>query len=279
MNLPGTSLIAGTRGKTGGRSFKAVNPATGVALEPTFHEASEAEVARAMEAAAEAFVDYRARAGAQRAEFLERIATEIEALGDALIERATAETGLPAARITGERGRTCGQLRLFAQVVREGSWVDIQDTLDRLGDDGIDARVVDAKGRVQATSRGAGALDDRERAIEALRLSGELADGHIDAVRLQLREPFPAHEGIGIRHRGHDPAFALEAGHGRRDPVLLEDLGQHGVCGGELAVLARRADPKSQGGDLGLGKLALGRRTRGSGRSGRSGRRCCGRRG
>jgi NADP-dependent aldehyde dehydrogenase len=124
MNLPGTSLIAGTRGRTGGRSFKAMNPATGTALEPAFHEASDAEVAQAMEAAAAAFVDYRARPATKRAEFLECIAATIEALGDALIERATAETGLPAARITGERGRTCGQLRLFAQVVREGSWVD-----------------------------------------------------------------------------------------------------------------------------------------------------------
>ena len=124
MNLLGTSLIAGTRGHTGGRSFKAMNPATGTALEPAFHEASDAEVAHAMEAAAAAFVDYRARPAAKRAEFLEHIAAGIEALGDALIERATAETGLPAARIAGERGRTCGQLRLFAQVVREGSWVD-----------------------------------------------------------------------------------------------------------------------------------------------------------
>jgi len=124
MNLQGTSLIAGTRGRTGGRTFKPMNPATGSALEPAFHEASGEEVAGAMEAAAAAFVQYRALPAARRAEFLERIAMEIEALGDALIERATAETGLPAARITGERGRTCAQLRLFAQVVREGSWVD-----------------------------------------------------------------------------------------------------------------------------------------------------------
>ena len=46
------------------------------------------------------------------------------ALGDALIERCTAETALPAARITGERGRTCGQLKMFAQLLRDGWWVD-----------------------------------------------------------------------------------------------------------------------------------------------------------
>ena len=124
MNLHGTSLIAGTRGQTTSRRYRAVNPATGVALEPEFHEASDAEAARAMEAAAAAFDDYRQRSPQERAHFLERIAFEIEALGDALIERATAETGLPAARLSGERARTCGQLRLFAATVREGSWVD-----------------------------------------------------------------------------------------------------------------------------------------------------------
>jgi NADP-dependent aldehyde dehydrogenase len=124
MSLQGTSIIAGARGRTGGKTFSAHNPATGAQLEPLFHEAGDAEVAQAMEASAAAFADYRTRSAAERATFLDRIATEIEALGDALIERAQAETGLPAARITGERGRTCGQLRLFAQVVREGSWVD-----------------------------------------------------------------------------------------------------------------------------------------------------------
>ncbi|HRE05655.1 MAG TPA: aldehyde dehydrogenase family protein, partial [Opitutaceae bacterium] len=59
-----------------------------------------------------------------RARLLEAMAAEIEALGDTLLQRAHAETGLPLVRLTGERGRTCGQLRLFAQVVREGSWVD-----------------------------------------------------------------------------------------------------------------------------------------------------------
>jgi len=124
MTLHGTSLIAGQPGQTGGKTFKAYAPATGAALEPAFHEASDQEVERAMLAAGEAFADYRNRTSAERAAFLETIADEIEALGDDLIERASAETGLPAARITMERGRTCGQLRLFASVVREGSWVD-----------------------------------------------------------------------------------------------------------------------------------------------------------
>jgi len=124
MNLQGTSLVAGARGATGGRRFSAANPATGKTLTPEFHEASDAEVARAMQSAAAAFDDYRKRSAEQRAAFLDRIAACIEELGDALIERASAETALPVARLTGERGRTCGQLRLFSQVVREGSWVD-----------------------------------------------------------------------------------------------------------------------------------------------------------
>lgn len=58
------------------------------------------------------------------AHFLETIASGIEALGPELIQTAMAESNLPEGRITGERGRTCGQLRLFAQYVREGSWAD-----------------------------------------------------------------------------------------------------------------------------------------------------------
>ena len=105
-------------------TFQGINPATGESLPGDFHEATEAEVANACDLAAEAFQVYRQTSGNERAAFLERIAEEIEALGDALIQRAHAETALPLPRLTGERGRTTGQLRLFAQYVREGSWVD-----------------------------------------------------------------------------------------------------------------------------------------------------------
>lgn len=122
--LHGKSLIAGMPARTGGKTFQATNPATAEALDPLFHECSLAEVDAALGAAAAAFADYRQRSGAERAALLETIATEIEALGDSLLQRAHQETGLPLARITGERARTCGQLRLFAQLTREGSWVD-----------------------------------------------------------------------------------------------------------------------------------------------------------
>lgn len=124
MLLQGKSLLAGRTGATGGTIFRALNPATNETLAPDFHEASLAEVDAALQAAAAAFQDYRARSAETRAKLLETIATEIEALGDTLLQRAQAETGLPLARLQGERARTCGQLRLFAQVVREGSWVD-----------------------------------------------------------------------------------------------------------------------------------------------------------
>lgn len=124
MTLHGKSLLAGAVGQPGSPTFHTVNPATGQRLAPEFHSASLGEVDGVLEASARAFDDYRARPAAERARLLETIATEIEALGDALLERAHVETGLPLPRVTGERGRTCAQLRLFAQVVREGSWVD-----------------------------------------------------------------------------------------------------------------------------------------------------------
>ena len=124
MNLLGRSLIAGKPGTTGGAVFHALNPATGAALEPAFCEALLPEVDAAVHAAADAFETSRLQPAEARARLLETMAAEIEALGDALLARAQAETGLPLPRLTGERARTCGQLRLFAAVVREGSWVD-----------------------------------------------------------------------------------------------------------------------------------------------------------
>jgi alpha-ketoglutaric semialdehyde dehydrogenase len=79
---------------------------------------------KVMQQAAEAFVSYRKTSPEKRAVFLETIATNIESLGDALISQASTETNLPAPRLTGERGRTNMQLRMFAQMLREGSWVE-----------------------------------------------------------------------------------------------------------------------------------------------------------
>jgi NADP-dependent aldehyde dehydrogenase len=77
-----------------------------------------------MQQAAEAFGYYKLVSPLNKALFLESIADNMESLGDALIAKASAETNLPAARLTGERGRTTMQLRMFAQMLREGSWVE-----------------------------------------------------------------------------------------------------------------------------------------------------------
>ena len=91
---------------------------------PSFSEAGAAEVEKACALAESAARVFAGLEPEQRAHFLETAAANIEALGDALIERAMAETGLPRPRLEGERARTTGQLRLFAQVVRQGDWVD-----------------------------------------------------------------------------------------------------------------------------------------------------------
>jgi len=87
---------------------------------------SPADVAEACRKADAAFDAYRATGREERAAFLERIAEEILAIGDSLIEAAMTESGLPRARLEGERGRTVGQLRLFADVVRKGRWQQLR---------------------------------------------------------------------------------------------------------------------------------------------------------
>ena len=107
-----------------GTAFFAVNPATGAALEPAFHSADAAEVDAAANAAADAAPVFAASSGAERARLLRAIADNLAANGEAIVARAQLETGLPLPRLQGELARTTGQLRLFAEVVEEGSWVD-----------------------------------------------------------------------------------------------------------------------------------------------------------
>ncbi len=124
MQLTGEMLIgrAAIRGQAG--SQRAFNPTANAEIpEPEFGLGSREDVERAVDLATRAFDSYRNLPLERRAAFLEAIAEEILALGDALIERAHAESGLPVARLTGERARTAGQLRLFAQVVRDGHFL------------------------------------------------------------------------------------------------------------------------------------------------------------
>jgi len=126
IDLTGELLIGARRQDGGQKRFQAINPATGKAIEPFFSGAGAAEIDQACALAAQAFAAYRATSSATRAKFLEAIAARIEEIGDALIARAVLETGLPKARIEGERARTVGQLRLFAGVVREGGWMGLR---------------------------------------------------------------------------------------------------------------------------------------------------------
>ncbi len=113
--LIGAQAVLGTAGTT-----RAINPATRQEIDPPFGLGLRADVDRAAALAQAAFDPFRATSPEDRARFLEAVAQNILDLGDALIERAQAESGLPAARLTGERGRTVGQLRLFARAVRDG---------------------------------------------------------------------------------------------------------------------------------------------------------------
>ncbi|WP_249976483.1 aldehyde dehydrogenase (NADP(+)) [Vreelandella olivaria] len=126
MTLTGKLLIGQQRVNGRQGEVQAINPATNELLAPVYHGASLSEVQQACDLAEAAFDTYRATSPETRAGFLETIAEEIEALGAALVERAIQESGLPQARLEGERGRTCGQLRLFADVLRRGEWQDVR---------------------------------------------------------------------------------------------------------------------------------------------------------
>jgi len=121
--IDGALLIGGDTRQAETR-FTAINPATGETLTPDFSSAGGDAVAEACALADAAFPTYAATDPGARAAFLERIADNILAIGDDLIERACAESGLPRMRLDGERGRTVGQLKLFAGVVRQGDFLD-----------------------------------------------------------------------------------------------------------------------------------------------------------
>ncbi|WP_020652432.1 aldehyde dehydrogenase (NADP(+)) [Massilia niastensis] len=128
MHINGDMIIGQriVRGSAG--AIQAYDPARHAALEPSFGTATAEDLATACALAEQAFDAYRATGLEQRARFLEAIADRIMALGPALIARAGQESGLPQARLEGERGRTVNQLRLFAKVVRDGYFLEA--TLD-----------------------------------------------------------------------------------------------------------------------------------------------------
>ncbi|MBH2000489.1 MAG: aldehyde dehydrogenase family protein, partial [Sphingomonadaceae bacterium] len=118
------AILIGANERTGGEPFFAINPATGAKGDVAFSSAMPAEVDEAAALADAAFDSFSTLSPDARATFIETVADNIVAIGDLLIETAMAESGLPRARLEGERGRTVGQLRLFASYVRLGDWLD-----------------------------------------------------------------------------------------------------------------------------------------------------------
>jgi NADP-dependent aldehyde dehydrogenase len=123
MELTGFSFLGARRGASGGSTFQAANPTTGEALGPAYYSATGAELDEAVRLAAEAFASYSKASGKTKAAFLRRCADGFDARKQELAERAHQETALPMPRLLGEVGRASGQLRLFASLVEEGSWV------------------------------------------------------------------------------------------------------------------------------------------------------------
>ncbi|MDO7834300.1 aldehyde dehydrogenase (NADP(+)) [Sphingobium sp. HBC34] len=123
------AILIGASTRTGGVPFHAIDPATGEKGDIAFSNASVADVADATALADAAFARFSSLTPDARATFLETVADQIMATGDLLITTAMRESGLPRGRLEGERGRTVGQLRLFASYVRQGDWLDA--TIDK----------------------------------------------------------------------------------------------------------------------------------------------------
>jgi alpha-ketoglutaric semialdehyde dehydrogenase len=124
LMISGKNYIGNQQSAKGNHTFKTFNPQLNSENELVFTEATSDEINDAVNLASEAFQTYRHISGLKKAEFLNAIADEILALGDALIHTYSSESGLPEGRAQGERGRTIGQLKAFAQLLIEGSWVE-----------------------------------------------------------------------------------------------------------------------------------------------------------
>ncbi len=122
--LTGKSIIGFQRGADSAETFFALAPASGEKLPAAYHSATESEIDQAVRLADSAFAVYGRASGKTKAAFLRKIADNIESIGEPLTSRAARETALAVARIQMETARTCNQLRMFADLVEEGSWVD-----------------------------------------------------------------------------------------------------------------------------------------------------------
>lgn len=131
MTLTGKNYVGASRSARGVEKLSAIDPKTGGELPGSFSAATEEELEEIMALSRNAYDTYSRLGGAAKAKFLRAIGEEILAKGDALVERAVMETSLPPQRIVSERGRTIGQLNLFADLIEEGSWCEATiDTAD-----------------------------------------------------------------------------------------------------------------------------------------------------
>lgn len=129
--LSGHNFIAGGRSAAGSVLLHSVDATTGQPLPTAFIQATVEEVNAAATAAAQAYPVYRHLPAEHRARFLDAIASELDALDDDFVALVCQETALPAARIKGERSRTSGQMRLFAQILRRGDFYGARIDLPR----------------------------------------------------------------------------------------------------------------------------------------------------
>jgi alpha-ketoglutaric semialdehyde dehydrogenase len=263
MTLTGKHLIAG-EWVAGDATFRS-SPATGEARE--YSVGTPAHVDRAVQAAEEAFWSFSALPREARATFLDRIADEIEARGAEITEIGTSETGLPEARLEGERGRTAGQLRLFAAHIRKG------DNLDRRHDTALPDRKPLPRPDIRLVQRPIGpvAVFGASNFPLAFSTAGGDTASALAAGCPVVVKGHSAHPGTGeivaqavdaaVKACGVDPGvFSLIQG-GRRDVgealvqhPLIEAVGFTGSLAGGRALFdlcARRPKPIPFFGELG----------------------------
>ncbi len=121
--MTGSNFIGGQRSAAGSVRLQSLDARTGEALPQAFAQATPEEVDAAAQAAEAAFAEYNALAPQRRAQFLDVIADQLDALDDTFVATVCRETALPAGRIQGERARTSNQMRLFATVLRRGDYL------------------------------------------------------------------------------------------------------------------------------------------------------------
>lgn len=122
--ITGKNFIGNKQAANGSKTYRTFNPQLNIENEFVFTEATPDEIDQAVSLASKAFKTFRTTSGKQKAAFLNAIADEILALDDLLVQTYCSESGLPEGRAKGERGRTVFQLRSFADLVEEGSWVE-----------------------------------------------------------------------------------------------------------------------------------------------------------